>query len=82
MITEALLNFVFIIAGGLTSLLPSISWSVDSSVFRAFFDILSMVGYLLPIPTVVSILQIVIAIGIFKIVVSLIKTIWKLLPFA
>lgn len=81
MITEAIINVFFILVGGISNLFPNVVWNVDSEVFQAFFGILQMVGYLLPMHTVVSILEIVILFNIFKIAVSLIKTIWQLIPF-
>lgn len=55
MILEAVINVCFVILGGFSSLFPNISWSVDSAVFNAFFDIIRVAGYLLPMHTVVSI---------------------------
>lgn len=81
MILEGILNVLFSAADSLFSILPDISWNVDSGVFTAFFDILRMVGYLLPMPTVIAILRIIIVINGFKIGVSIVKTIWDLIPF-
>lgn len=47
------------------------------SILNSFF---SVVYYLLPIGNILPLIFIVIAITIFKIVISLIKTIWELLP--
>lgn len=81
MILEGILNVLFSAADSLFSILPDVSWNVDSGVFTAFFDILRMVGYLLPMPTVIAILRIVIVINGFKIGVSIVKTVWDLIPF-
>lgn len=81
MITEAILNVIFIIVGGVSNLIPSLTWDVNSEVFQGFFGILQMVGYLLPMHTVVTILEIVILFNLFKIAISLVKTIWQLIPF-
>lgn len=81
MITEAILNVIFVLVGGVSNLIPSLTWDVHSEVFQGFFGILEMVGYLLPMYTVVSILEIVILFNIFKITISFIKTIWQLIPF-
>lgn len=81
MILEAVINVCFVILGGFSSLFPNISWSVDSAVFNAFFDIIRVAGYLLPMHTVVSILEIVVVFQLFKIVIALIKTVWDLIPF-
>ncbi len=81
MILEGILNVLFSAADSLFSILPDVSWDVDSGVFTAFFDILRMVGYLLPMSTVIAILRIVIVINAFKIGVSIVKTVWDLIPF-
>lgn len=80
MVTEGILNAVFGILEGFLSLLPDISWNVDGSAFDIFFDVLEMVCYLLPMPTIIAIFFIVVGFTAFRIVISLIKTIWDLLP--
>lgn len=80
MITEAIINVLFVLANGFTSLFPAISWNVDSAVFNTFFDIIKIAAYLLPMYTVIAILEIVIAFQVFKIVIALTKTIWDLIP--
>ena len=80
MISEFFLNIVFNIVTGLLGLLPDISWSIDSGAFSYFLDIVRVVGYLLPAQTVYAIVSLIIAINIFKVVISLIKTVWDLLP--
>lgn len=81
MIIENILNAIFIPLNGLLALLPNISWNVDSSVFTKFFEVLRMACYFLPMGTVVGVFTLIIAIQGFRIVVSVIKTIWQLLPF-
>lgn len=81
MITEAFFNSIFTGLRGLFSLLPDISWEVNPEVFESFFSLLRLAGYLLPMGTVVTILGIIVGFNVFKIVVSLIKTIWALFPF-
>lgn len=80
MVVEGLMDIIFGIVEGLLSLLPDISWNVDGTVFDIFFDVLEMVCYLLPMGTVVTIFYLVISLTMFKVVISLIKTIWDLLP--
>lgn len=80
MVTEGIINLVFGIVEGLLSLLPDISWNVDGTVFDIFFDVLEMVCYLLPMGTVFAIFLIVVGLTMFRVVISLIKTIWDLLP--
>lgn len=80
MISEFLLNIVFAISTGFFKVAPDISWNVDTGAFTYVRDILSVVGYLLPMNTVRQIVSLIIAITIFRVFVSLGKTIWDLLP--
>ena len=82
MITEGFFNILFSMLGVLFSLLPDVSWDVNNNVFDAFFDILHFAGYLLPMTTIIIILKIIFSLTMFRIGVSLVKTIWNLLPFA
>lgn len=81
MITETLFNAFFSGVRNLFALLPDISWEVNPEVFDSFFSILRLAGYLLPMGTVITILGIILAFNAFKILISLIKTIWALFPF-
>ena len=80
MISEVLLTVVFGVASDLFSLLPDFSWSVDSSFFEYLISFIQMISYLLPWGTVTLICSLVIALSLFRLVVSIIKTIWDLLP--
>lgn len=82
MISEFFLNIVFGISRGFLSLAPDISWSVDTTAFTFVQDILSVVGYFLPMGTVRTIVGLIIALTIFRVFVALGKTLWDLLPFA
>ena len=81
MITESLFNAVFSGLRNLFSLLPDISWEVNPEVFDAFFSIIRLAAYLLPMGTVIAIFSIIFAFQGLKIVISLIKTLWALFPF-
>lgn len=81
MITEGLLNVFFALLSGMFSLLPDLSWDVDSGVFSVFLEVIRFAGYLLPMKTIVVILGLIISFTMFRIIISLIKTIWGLLPF-
>lgn len=80
MISEFFLNIIFNIVSGMLEFLPEVSWSVDTSAFGYFLDIVRVVGYLMPGATVAAIVTLIIAFNIFKIIVSVIRTIWDLLP--
>lgn len=81
MIIEGICNLLFALVGGLLSFLPEVTWSVDAAVFTNFLEILRLVGYLLPMRTVMVIFSLVISFGIFRIGVALIKTLLKFIPF-
>ena len=82
MILEGIMNAFFLMLSGLFSLLPDVSWDVNNNVFTTFFEVIRFAGYLLPMGTILIILKIIISLTMFRIGVSLIKTIWNLLPFA
>ncbi len=81
MIFQCIFNVLFNIVHYLLSFLPDVSWSVEASFFTKFLDIIALVGYLLPMNTIAAILTLVVVINLFKIVVSVIKTLWQLIPF-
>lgn len=80
MIVESILDLFFGILSGIFGMLPEITWSIDTSAFQTFVGTLDVVMYLLPMQTVVMMISIVIWITVFRIVISLIKTLWELLP--
>lgn len=82
MIGEFFLNIVFGIVSGFFDLMPEIVWDVNTTAFQYFMDVLKFAGYMFPWGTVVAIVTIVFSISIFRIVISAIKSLWGLLPFA
>jgi len=80
MISEFILNMVFGVLTVFLELLPDITIDVDTSLFSFFMDFLSMVFYLLPMDTVITIAYIVISLTVFRIVIAFIKTVWDMLP--
>lgn len=80
MVSETLLDGLFGIVSGFFSLLPDISWNVDSGAFDVVIGIFRVVGYLLPWGTVAAIAGLIVAFTVFRIVVSIIKSVWDLLP--
>ena len=82
MITEFLLNIVFTLVEWLLSPLPEMDFVLDFSGASTFFGVVRCVLYLLPLDTISSILGIMLSIGLFRIFISIVKTIWDLLPIA
>ena len=82
MISEFFLNIIFNIVSGFFSMMPDVTWSVDSSAFNYFMSILQVAGYCFPWGTVVAIVSLIISLSIFRVVIAFIKGIWDILPFA
>jgi len=80
MIGEFLMNIIFTLVSGFLSLLPEISWSVDSSAWSYFSSIIRVVSYMLPMGTVSAIITLIVALSTFRIIIAGIKAIWDLLP--
>lgn len=81
MISEFIINIVFGILSGFLELLPDIQLDlIGSPLYGAFLDFVEMACYLFPMNTFFTIFGIVVALTIFRIIVSLVKTIWELLP--
>ena len=81
MITEGIFSIVFTLLSGLLSMLPNVELVVSADMFTKFFEIIQVVCYLFPVDTVITIVGIIIALNVFRIVVSFIKTLWQLIPF-
>ncbi len=82
MISEFLLNIVFNIATWFLDKLPVFEWNPDSSWLTFINSALSVVGYILPIDTIVAIGSLAITLAIVRLVVALPRTIWDMLPIA
>ena len=80
MIVEFFLNIVFNIVESALSVLPAWDWNVKASFFQGFFDVLRLACYMLPMGSILMMINIVIFIIQFKIIISLLKTIWEILP--
>ena len=87
MIGEFILNILFgIVTGIFRSFdrfgIANIAWDVTSGKLEPFFEIVRSVCYVLPVGTIASIVGLIVAFGIFRVVIRLIRTIWDLLPVA
>lgn len=81
MISEFFLNIVFNLVNWMLEPLPTITVpSLDTS--STFFDFVRCGLYLLPLGTVNAIVGLLVAISLFRIILSIIKTIWNLLPIS
>ena len=81
MVSEFILDIVFNIVEWILSPMPEVSLSVDwTSGSSNFLSIVRCVLYMLPVGTITTIIGIIVAISLFRIFISLIKTIWEILP--
>lgn len=62
-------------------LLPDFSFAGLDGAISYFFDVLSSVCYFLPMDTVGAIFSIVYSLFIFRLTISAIMSLWRLLPF-
>ena len=67
--------FMFLIGGH-----EPLRFNVDSSVYEFIGDFVAFIFFILPIDGLSIIFSIIVAVTIFRSVVSFIKTIWDLLP--
>lgn len=79
MIIEGILNVLF------TFIYSILGWiEIDISLAEEFMtkigEMLSVACYLLPMPTVISIFSITIVLLNFRILISVLKTLWGILP--
>ena len=67
---------------GLFALLPAITIPADSFAvyMEKAFDVLEVVFYVLPADTVFAIFSIILALQAWRIVVSVLRTLWDVLP--
>ena len=80
MISEFLLNIVFQIVEWILTPLPEIAIPTVMARDSTFFGMVRCVLYLLPLDTIGTIVGLIVAIAGFRIIISIVKTIWDLLP--
>ena len=80
MITEFFINIIFSLVTGMLGLLPDVTWSVDTSAFSYFLDIVRIAGYMLPIDTVIAIIALIVDFTIVRIILAIPRAIWDLFP--
>lgn len=80
MIVESIFNLLFLPIEILLAPLTVINFVVDSSIFAPILSFLNMATYLIPIKALMPIIIFSASLMGFRIVISIIKTIWQLLP--
>lgn len=81
MVTEKLIDILFGVTSGLFSLLPDVTWDVNTSAFEFLRSALEMICYLLPLGHIKTIISLIIGIAVFRAMVSFFWVIRDLLPF-
>lgn len=82
MILDAIFNLVFGFLIGILDFLPNLDFTLgNSAYFSKASDIISTVMYFFPMGVVVDIVSISFVIICFRIGMSILKTIWDLIPF-
>ncbi len=81
MITETLVNLLFLPIKGILSLLPDVSFTVGADMFTKFFEVLRLVGYVFPMGTIATVLGLIVSLGLLRIMVALVRFVRSMLPF-
>ena len=82
MVTTAILAVVLFLFEPVVSLLPAVDVSGLGSGAEAFLPWVRLAAYMLPMGTFIAIFKIILALMIFRIVISFFKSLWGVLPLA
>lgn len=80
MITDIVINLIYNLFMFFLGGFEPLTFNIDTTVFRTFSDFLAFIFYILPIDGLLPIVTIFIGLMLFRIIISVIKTIWDLLP--
>lgn len=81
MVTDKLLGIVFSFLEKMLDKLPLMNFSIDFSAVHSFLSIVGTALYFFPWQKVAPILAIIILLQVWRILISIIKTIWSVIPF-
>ncbi len=82
MLKVAIFAALIVVVFGLLAALPAVAIDVNAVVASSAWQWIRAALYFIPTGTVITILQVIVALGVFRIVVALVKTVWDLLPVA
>ena len=82
MLLEGIFSVMFSLVEHVFSFFPDISWDVNSGAVSYFLDTLRVVFYFFPMRDVARIIGLTLSLFAIRIAISLIQSIWRLLPFA
>lgn len=80
MLTDAIISMFYNIFMSFLGTNEPIDFNIDTTVFKTISDFLAFIFYILPIDGLLTIVSIFIGLMIFRIIISVVKTIWDLLP--
>ena len=80
MITDKLMGIAFSFLEKLLDKLPIMNMDIDFSVLNGFLDVLGFALYFFPWAKVVPILGLIILLQVWRVIISIIRVIWEVLP--
>lgn len=80
MLTDAVITMFYDIFMSFLGTNEPIQFNIDTTVFKTISDFLAFIFYILPVDGLLTIISIFIGLMIFRIIISVVKTIWDLLP--
>lgn len=80
MITDNLMGIAFSFLEKLLDKLPIMNMDIDFSVLNGFLDVLGFALYFFPWAKVVPILGLIILLQVWRVIISIIRVIWEVLP--
>lgn len=80
MLTDAVITMFYDIFMSFLGTNEPVDFNIDTTVFKTISDFLAFIFYILPIDGLLTIVSIFIGLMIFRIIISVVKTIWDLLP--
>ena len=75
-----LFAFLILIVFGLLAALPAISIDKDAVTSSSAWSWIIAACYFMPMGTVITILTLIVALGVFRLIIAVVKAIWDMLP--
>lgn len=80
MITDSIINLFFIIVENMLKPLDMINFTLNITDLEPVLQYFRMAAYVIPLKELMPIFSFFVAMMTFRIIISVIKTIWQLLP--
>ncbi len=80
MVFTGIINFILSIVDNILDIIPVVNIAFSGEYFEGFLGFINFCTYLFPCYALWPLLSIVISLTFFRIGVSLLKTIWSILP--